>query len=385
MTSNVTSGDNSAAAATAGAPLKTPSSFTTTLVTVDVVFLALATIAVGLRVCSARISSSSKWLTRDLLILFASLLVTYSCIIATIVGAAIVGVNYVSDRLDPVKAGTIEFKLYVIDVITTTIASGLCKISILEFYKRIFITQKFHILCNIFVFLITAWMTGAFFTQLFSTTPISSAWHPELQGQDANYDYPTAILSIFGIGMTLDFLVLCLPLRAIYKLQLKMKSKIKVILILWLGIFCVICSSVRFYYSYKQLKVLVVATAHTKAIITINTAMWSKMEPSASIIAACLPTYGPLLNSSSLASVLKSARCFFSFSSRSNLHSKSALNKGNGYREQDVPGHNWLELRPNTEQNTNQTNIKSITNKTDLKDDHISTVSEFSVTRNSPV
>ncbi|KAI4091903.1 MAG: hypothetical protein L6R37_007659 [Teloschistes peruensis] len=169
-------------------------------------------------------------------------------------------------------------------------------------------------------------------TQLFSTSPISSAWHPELQLLDANYDYPTALLAIFGIGIVLDFLVLCMPLRPIFKLQVKWSKKMKIYAILWLGIFCVICASVRFYYSHLQLTRVFEATSQSKATITVNSSLWSKIEPSASIIAACLPTYAPLVKHWNASSMLKSAASFFSFRSGSRT---SASNGGKTYAPEE--------------------------------------------------
>jgi hypothetical protein len=54
-------------------------------------------------------------------------------------------------------------QIYFSDVMPTTVASGLCKVSILEFYERIFITKGFQRICNVCIFLISAWMIGTFF------------------------------------------------------------------------------------------------------------------------------------------------------------------------------------------------------------------------------
>ncbi|KAL8757889.1 MAG: hypothetical protein Q9184_004098 [Pyrenodesmia sp. 2 TL-2023] len=305
-----------------------PSPYTTTLVSVIVVFLVLATIAVCVRIYSARISSGEDWVTKDLLLINAALLVCYGSIIATVTGAAVVGLNHFDlTRLGLEEGAQFTFKIYFADVILTTVSSGLCKVSILEFYKRIFITKSFIIMCNIMIFLISAWMI------------------------DANYDYPTALLAIFGIGIVLDFLVLCLPLRPISKLQLKWSKKIKIYLILWLGIFCAVCASVRFYYAHLQLDAVFVATAQEKATITVNSSLWSKLEPSASIIAACLPTYGPLLKNRTLGSMFKSAASFFSLRSRSRGSAASSsdpskVHRSEEYNKGGLVNHSWHELRP---------------------------------------
>ncbi|KAL8915819.1 MAG: hypothetical protein Q9172_006632 [Xanthocarpia lactea] len=362
-----------------GVPPQIPSPYTTTLLSVIIVFLALASVAVCARTYSARISFGEDWITKDLVLIIAALIVCYGSIIATITGAAVVGLNYFGTRLGLVESAQFTFKIYFADVIVTTVSSGLCKVSILEFYKRIFITKSFIITCNIMIFLVSAWMIGTFFTQLFSTSPISSAWHPELQLKDANYDYPTALLAIFGIGIVLDFLVLCLPLRPISKLQLKWSKKIKIYAILWLGIFCVVCASVRFYYAHLQLSKVFLATAQEKATITVNSSLWSKLEPSASIIAACLPTYAPLFKHWSTGSMLKSAASFFSFrsGSRSSVSDQSKVYKPEEY---NGVNHRWHELRPHI--HDHETKIEGGPTQSHGKSDarYIHTTSEFTMT-----
>lgn len=88
-----------------------PSPFTTTLVSVIVVFLGLATIAVGLRVYCARKSARDKWLTMDLMLIFASLIVTYGCILTTVIGASTLGLDYINNKMNPVQAAQFLFKV----------------------------------------------------------------------------------------------------------------------------------------------------------------------------------------------------------------------------------------------------------------------------------
>ncbi|KAL8848317.1 MAG: hypothetical protein Q9221_006671 [Calogaya cf. arnoldii] len=361
-------------------PPLVPTPYTTTLLSVAIVFLVLATIAVGVRIYSARTSSGEDWVTKDLLLIIAALVVCYGSIIATIAGAAVVGLNHASNRLGLEEAAQFIFKqTYFADVIVTTVSSGLCKVSILEFYKRIFITKGFKIMCNVLIFLVSAWMIGTFFTQLFSTSPISSGWHPDRQLRDANYDYPTALLAIFGIGIVLDFLVLCLPIRPILKLQLKWSKKIKVYAILGLGIFCTVCASVRFYYANLQLHVVFQATAQEKATITTNSSLWSKLEPSASIIAACLPTYGPLFKNRTLGSMFKSAASFFSIRSKSRS-SAFDPSKGQGSEEYNGANGSWHELRPHNYDHETKIEAGSTQSHGEADASYIRTRSEFGVT-----
>lgn len=89
----------------------TPSTFTTTFISLIVVFLVLATVAVGVRVYSSRISSKDRWMTTDLWLIIAALTVCYGSIIANIIGAAVVGLNFVGTRLGLVEGAEFTFKV----------------------------------------------------------------------------------------------------------------------------------------------------------------------------------------------------------------------------------------------------------------------------------
>lgn len=86
-------------------------------------------------------------------------------------------------------------------------------------------------------------------------------------------------------------------------------------MILWLGDFCVVVASVRFYYSYRQSSLVFITTAQGKGTITVLSSLWPKVEPITSIIAVCLPTYGPLFANRGLGSMIRSTLSLFSLSS----------------------------------------------------------------------
>lgn len=95
----------------ADSPPRIPSPYTTTLLSVSIFFLLLATFALCARVYSARISSGGGWLTTDLVLIIAALIVCYGSIIATISGAAVVGLNYFGTRLGTAESAQFVFKV----------------------------------------------------------------------------------------------------------------------------------------------------------------------------------------------------------------------------------------------------------------------------------
>ena len=394
---------------------RVPSAYVTSALVAIIVFQILATVAVGVRIYCSRISHRDDWMTRDLWLIIGALIVSYGYIIADIIGSAVVGLNFIGTRLSLVKAAEFTFKVSQEATMLITISLqtklGLlrrcfphhCQQRIMQNLNTRVLQADLHNKrlhhhvqlydvpgsCVDDWHVLREWSFCSFIppcygsqygqTQLFSTTPISSGWHPALQLQDANYNYPIAFLAIFGIGIVLDVLVLCLPLRPIYKLQLTWSKKIRISAILWLGIFCVVCASVRFYYTHLQLYVVFNATATEKAHITVNASLWSKLEPSASIIAACLPTYGPLVQKRNIGSVAKRAAKIFSIGSGSRT-TTSGHSRHYSPGDYDGVNHGWHELRPQNPSHETTIEASSIQSLQKPEAKYIRTTSEFTVT-----
>jgi hypothetical protein len=88
-----------------------PSPYTTTLIAVITVFLLLATIAVGIRLYAVRKSTPSGWLTKDIYLIIAALVVAYGSVISNIIGAALVGLDFVGTRLSIEDASKVTFQV----------------------------------------------------------------------------------------------------------------------------------------------------------------------------------------------------------------------------------------------------------------------------------
>ncbi|KAL9002717.1 MAG: hypothetical protein Q9188_004370 [Gyalolechia gomerana] len=171
----------------------------------------------------------------------------------------------------------------------------LIKVSTLVFYRRVFITGRFHRACNLMFALTGGWFLTATLGQIFSCKPISDSWtfFTHRSGH-----CPIGItnfqLSLAAINMTLDLVIVCMPLFVISRLHMDIKQKWAVGGIFMLGAFCVVASIVRLYYfvrlSYGSIKDA--DTPYTR--IVTYTILWSFIECCTSIIAACLPTLAPL-------------------------------------------------------------------------------------------
>lgn len=79
----------------------------------------------------------------------------------------------------------------------------------------------------------------------------------------------------------------------IKSLRVNTKQKISILGIFWLGGFVCISAIVRFVYLYNQTYRITNYGENQYSSITVAF-IWAEIEPNMSIIAACLPVYGPL-------------------------------------------------------------------------------------------
>jgi len=98
---------------------------------------------------------------------------------------------------------------------------------------------------------------------------------------------------------------------------------------------CCIAAAVRFYYLYGEIFLETAGDGDSQFAAITDGFLWAKVECSFSIIAACLPTLGPLVGDRrNFFSGLRSLRSFFSLSSRS-TQNKSSEGGSNVYSTSD--------------------------------------------------
>ncbi|TGO87297.1 hypothetical protein BPOR_0236g00200 [Botrytis porri] len=124
-------------------------------------------------------------------------------------------------------------------------------------------------------------------------------------------------LAQVATSFTLDILVLCLPIPAISRLNMKRNRKMAIIMIFWLGAFCAVASIVRTVLLRESIQEVISSNAYARVANQSKQYIFLVVEPNVSILAASLPTYGPLFTSGKgLESFFRSARSFFSLSGR---------------------------------------------------------------------
>ncbi|PYH91564.1 hypothetical protein BO71DRAFT_486146 [Aspergillus ellipticus CBS 707.79] len=264
-----------------------PSLVTTSLLVVSIVFPILGTVAVSLRIFSSAYRAKRLFLD-DYAIILAQLC-AWGISIDIFVAAALGGVN---NSTGSVLGATIVFlRTLWIEGFPLVGSLVLVKVSILLFYARIFITPWFRIATRVYIAVLIAWGIAIIVAQLLCANPISAAWDP-FAIDPLRFDYNAFSEAFAGMSMVFDLLVLCFPIPVIHKLQMSTRQKVQVLAIFWLGMFCCIASAIRFYYIYIDISKSTADTGTNRYSVVTTAFTWGTIEPNASIIAACLPTYG---------------------------------------------------------------------------------------------
>lgn len=188
-------------------------------------------------------------------------------------------------------AGTLSTETIVKLIVTSNIlwilSVNTTKASILVQYFRIFSDRFQRAICWTLMLLLLPTASWAAFGGLFACQPVVKLWRPEIPGHCM--DAQNYWLSVAGIDIGLDFLVLLLPLPAILRLRLPRKQKTALVTILLLGFAVCVFSVVRLS------TVLITANEGDFVASSVWAIVWSAVEANVGIICASLLSLKPLL------------------------------------------------------------------------------------------
>ncbi|KAH8694199.1 hypothetical protein BGW36DRAFT_463777 [Talaromyces proteolyticus] len=174
------------------------------------------------------------------------------------------------------------------DEVTYTVAIAFVKYSILLLYSRIFPSKGLRIAIITTAVFITAWACSSIFGSIFQCVPIRSQWDPSVQGKCINYG--NFVLAIGIINIISDFVILVLPIPVIWSLNMKKTKKLLTIFTLVAGSFACVVSIVRLAYAQS------VGSTVDASWDDVGGGILSCVEICIGILAACVPTYRPILN-----------------------------------------------------------------------------------------
>jgi hypothetical protein len=107
------------------------------------------------------------------------------------------------------------------------------KLCILLMYKRIFATREFVLATKIVGSVLFIWFLVCFLMGIFNCLPIDSFWDPNIQGTCISFEYYSIGYAVVNIST--DIVILALPIRVVWNLQLPRGQKIALTLIFMLG------------------------------------------------------------------------------------------------------------------------------------------------------
>ncbi|EMR71348.1 putative integral membrane protein [Eutypa lata UCREL1] len=278
------------------------SSYSVAAAVCSCVFPTLAIIAVGLRLKARLLQKLKLGLDDWLTIAALALAISYCCLV--LYGSFNAGIGQDLSTITPDEYANYQKHLY-FGVIVAHLSYGFVKLAVLQFYKRIFAVPNFHLYANIIIVVVILFMIAATFTQIFSAWPIYYWW---TLGKTYTINYGAFLTSFTAIDLVLDIVILCLPVPVIHSLNMNRNRKFLLLGVFWMGFFCVVATSVRLYFGYKLSEAGSGRPVSDQefSYVSVNNVIWAQVESCCSVIAGCLPTYGPLIRSSSFSEFVSS-------------------------------------------------------------------------------
>lgn len=164
---------------------------------------------------------------------------------------------------------------------------NITKASILTQYLRLFSSRTIRTLCYALLASLVPAALWAIFGGVFLCSPVSKLWNPGLSGECRSAQ--TYWLSVAGLDIGLDLLVLLLPLPFIVTLRIPPRQKTVIVALFTLGFF--VCGV-----SIARLVCVLVAAKQGKDIESALWAIvWSSVEANVGIICASLLALKPLV------------------------------------------------------------------------------------------
>ena len=132
-----------------------------------------------------------------------------------------------------------------------TTSYPIARISLTLLYRRIFIQSWVRVVSLFLIFCYAGYAIGSFFADIFTFNPIASAWDTHVK-RTHTINIKALYLANSGFNIATDFILLILPLAAIYNLRMSRLRKMGLGFIFCLGCLTVIASIFRLalYYTY---------------------------------------------------------------------------------------------------------------------------------------
>ena len=91
------------------------------------------------------------------------------------------------------------------------------KFSILLFYRRLFITARFRLVTSVVAGVVLTWWLAVIIVQLLQCRPIQAIWESSIPSTCINDTW--YYIGVAVPNITTDIVMLCLPVRMVWRLQ----------------------------------------------------------------------------------------------------------------------------------------------------------------------
>ncbi|KAJ6022078.1 hypothetical protein N7540_007582, partial [Penicillium herquei] len=252
--------------------------------TCSVVFTALATCFVGLRVYTrARIMKRME--SNDWMVIIA-LANSYVFMGLDIVEATSGMGMHLKDI--PPKILERQMKAFWLTIPFYNAAVLCAKASILMQYFRVFPTHRMRVVCWIMITILGIYGTWAVISAFLNCIPVAKFWDDSISGFCLSQ--PGLWFSNASMHIATDLVILIIPIPALIAIDIPRRQKAALITLFALGGFVCITSIIRLV-SLKK-----IADSTDPTYDNVGAASWSAIECNTGIICACLPTLKPLIS-----------------------------------------------------------------------------------------
>ncbi|OQE01171.1 hypothetical protein PENVUL_c044G04087 [Penicillium vulpinum] len=227
----------------------------------------------------------------------------------------------------PQENAVIIAKMLMVYQIVYYNAMVFAKFSYLAFYLRIFVSREFRILTWICMGCAGAYWTGSMLQIFLICTPFEKNWNPTMPGHCASQN--VAFSTIGAFNLITDMMIMALPIRFVWKLQMSLATKLALVGIFGLGIFIASITIIRIH-------ILTTVDFTDLSYSMIWAAFWSVTEPALAISNSCAPMLRPILKAA-FPSLFSSVRIAYSTqpSTGPTLSKSSTAKRGYGMDEMD--------------------------------------------------
>ncbi|KAI1504068.1 hypothetical protein F5X99DRAFT_406451 [Biscogniauxia marginata] len=248
------------------------------IIIVNSIFNFATLVVVALRYCSRKLTGANLgW--DDYLVFVATLLVNIMLVLAGFLTQSGLGGD-TEDVLEDLQ-GILRLMLGFRVVFLLCIC--LNKLSAILFYQRVFVNREMQIICKVLCVLVVLWSVANFIQEFTICQPLEAFFdgHPCPARRDMD-------IAVCFFNAFVDILILLVPIRPIWKLQMQKKTKIALTVVFLLGLATTTIALLRF---------SAIIDTDYEGDVTGTAApsiMYAILEPNLAILCISLPMLQPL-------------------------------------------------------------------------------------------